>query len=178
MKGHRRIQCWRLGGGAYRKRGRGRSDRGRGRGSRGRGNWTNHNNNSGGCGDCGTRDCGRRSYRGGNGDVRQSGATKGAASVSYAVADNTAEPVAYCFLTACDEKQTMDSENNEQVAQCLSEVGKQKLSVMNSYESVWYLDSEASNHLIQPVVPVVNKRKLGCPVPINIAKKNTGNVCL
>jgi hypothetical protein len=83
------------------------------------------------------------------------------------------ESAAYCFMSSVsDDDHVMWS---GKVAQCLSQVGKeeaQDLTVLNSDENVWYFDSGASHHMIQPRVHVVNKRKLEYPMCINIAKRS------
>jgi transposase InsO family protein len=190
LRGHRKIHCWRAGGGAYRSRGRGRVGRGAYRRGRGLGSWTctrssrqpfSTPTNPDGRGGNSTRgrerSSGRSSasYRGGAGGNKTgpfSGTKEEAVNASCVVAEDI-ESAAYCFMSpVSDDDHVMRS---GKVAQCLPQVGKeeaQNLTVLNSDGNVWYLDSGASHHMIQPKVHVVNKRKLEYPVCINIAKRS------
>lgn len=187
IKGHRRIQCWKPGGGAYRSRGRGRASgarRGVHQGSRGRGSWTfthggRHTTNyiiPGSRGDVSRgRACANsRGYHGGSGNFKVgsfSGAKEEAVNASCAVAEDT-EPVAYCFMSPIGDDHVSPAQVG--LVQC-NNVDKgeaQQLVALTSNEGAWYLDSGASDHMIQPMVPVVNRRQLKCPVAINIAKKS------
>lgn len=152
--GHRKAQCTRVGGGAFRS-----DQRGRGRGNhqpnpRGRGGYR-------GGGQTGGQNGGNNYYRGGGGGGRGRG--RGWNRGGGATNDNNASSSASANLVTI----VTESDEYERPAFCF---------MMNSEEdsvstNVWYLDSGASDHLVQGWVPVENRRKLATPRNVQIAKR-------
>jgi len=181
--GHRKIHCWRRGGGAYnpaydkrllRTRGVSRPSRGfreRGGGApsgrgrpggrfRGRGRGGSQNNHGQG-----------RKQHGGVAAAKNE-------NVANLASSNNPEAAVYCFMANHELEEDINAEGKSHRRNLhTSNWGKISSEVMRlgsrpnvNNTNVWYVDSGASGHMVQGNYPVINKKGLKDPVVIRVAK--------
>lgn len=176
--GHKKIDCYLEGGGAYCGRGRGgSSSRGRGRGTWNQGGRGQNYRGRGGRGFRG----GRGDYQGGRGGANQNN-NKQQPNVHQANAAGSPPPnkktkKESASLAEVDQQivySFMCTEVNE-IITVKSPIYSENLlfgQVQEGSAVMFILDSGASRHLVKTDVPVQNKKRVMEPIIIQVAKSN------